>query len=109
MIQIDATNKVLGRLASEIATKLLGKHKSEFVPYKNVGDDVQVANADSIIITGKKMEQKIYYKHTLYPGHLKETPIKKLSKAEMLRRAVWNMLPKNKLREERMKCLTIKS
>lgn len=108
MIHIDATNKVLGRLASEISQKLLGKHKSEFVQYKNMGDEVEVANADAIVVTGKKMEQKIYYKHTQYPGHLKETPIAKLSKSEMLRRAVWNMLPKNKLRELRMKRLTIK-
>lgn len=108
MIQIDATHKVLGRLASKISGYLLGKHKPEFVPYKNVGEEVEVMNADMIKITGNKLTQKVYYHHTLYPGHLKRTPMARLSKSEMLRRAVWNMLPKNKLREERMKNLTIK-
>lgn len=108
MIQIDATNKVLGRLASEISRHLLGKGKSEFVPYKNVGDAVLITNIDMMKITGNKLTQKVYSHHTLYPGHLVQTPMGKLPKSEMLRRAVWNMLPKNKLREERMKNLTIK-
>ena len=109
MIQIDATNKVLGRLASQISQYLLGKHTSEFVPYKNVGDVVEVTHIDLMKITGNKRAQKVYYHHTLYPGHLKQTPMHKLSQSEMLRRAVWNMLPKNKLRKERMKNLIIKS
>ncbi|HCE87036.1 MAG: 50S ribosomal protein L13 [Candidatus Jacksonbacteria bacterium RIFOXYA2_FULL_44_7] len=108
MIHLDATNQALGRLASQISQYLLGKHKSEFVPYKNVGDKVEVANVDMIKITGNKLAQKVYYHHTLYPGHLKQTSMHKLLKSDMLKRAVWNMLPKNKLREERMKNLTIK-
>ena len=107
MITIDANNRPLGRLASEISTYLIGKHKPNFVPYKNTGEPVQVINTNSFAITGTKWESKIYYKHTGYMGHLREKKMKMLSKTEILTRAVWNMLPKNQLRKERMKMLRI--
>ena len=105
---IDATNKILGRLATQIAVLLRGKQKPDFVPYKDVGDFVIIKNVDKIKFTGKKMEQKKYYHHSGYLGGLKEVPLKKLFQAdpaEVLRRAVWGMLPKNKLRAEQIKKL----
>lgn len=108
---IDATGKVLGRLATEIAVLLRGKHKPDFVPYKDMGDFVVVKNVDKIKVTGKKIEKKKYYHHSGYLGGLKETPLKKLfekNPAEVLRRAVWGMLPSNKLRPEQIKRLKFK-
>lgn len=105
---IDATNKTLGRLASEIAILLRGKHKPDFAPYKDIGDFVVVKNIDRIKISGKKLEKKKYYRHSGYLGGLKEIPLKKLFKespAEVLRKAVYGMLPKNKLRERVIKRL----
>lgn len=106
--KIDATGKVLGRLASEIAVLLRGKHRPDFLPYKDTGDFVTVKNAVKIKLTGKKVDQKVYYRHTGYLGGLKETPVKKLLKEnpkEILRRAVYGMLPKNKLRDRQIKRL----
>lgn len=108
---IDATGKVLGRLATEIAVLLRSKHKPDFVPYKDMGDFVVVKNVDKIKVTGKKIEKKKYYHHSGYLGGLKETPLKKLfekNPAEVLRRAVWGMLPSNKLRPEQIKRLKFK-
>ena len=105
---IDATGKVLGRLAVEIAVLLRGKHKRDFVPYKDMGDFVIIKNVDKIKFTGKKMDQKKYYRHSGYLGSLKEVPLKKLferNPAEVLRKAVWGMLPKNKLRKGQIKRL----
>lgn len=105
---IDATNKVLGRLATEIVLLLRGKYKSDFVPNKDMGDFVVVENVNQIKITGKKMEQKKYFRHSGYPGGLKEVPLKKLfaeNPGEVLRKAVWGMLPKNKLRQRQIKRL----
>jgi len=107
---IDATGKVLGRLAAEIAVLLRGKHKSNFVPYKDMGDFVVVKNVDKIKLTGKKMEKKKYFRHTGYLGSLKEIPLKKLFKTnpeKVLIRAVLGMLPKNKLRAKQIKKLEI--
>lgn len=98
---IDATGKVLGRLASEIAILLRGKQKPGFVPYKDMGDIVIVKNAKSMKITGKKIEQTQYFRHSGYLGNEKEIPLKKVFKekpGEVLKRAVFGMLPKNKLR-----------
>jgi len=106
---IDATNKVLGRLASVIAQLLRGKHKPDFAPHKDEGDFVVVKNADKVKITGKKMEQKKYYRYSGYPGGLKELPLKKLfarDPNEVLREAVLGMLPKNRLRAKMIKRLT---
>jgi large subunit ribosomal protein L13 len=105
---IDATGKVLGRLATEIAVLLRGKHKPDFAPYKDIGDYVLVKNVEKIKLTGKKMEQKKYYRHSGYLGGLKEIPLKKLFKEnskEVLKKAVWGMLPKNKLRSKMIKRL----
>jgi large subunit ribosomal protein L13 len=105
---IDANNKVLGRLASEIAILLRGKNKPDFAPYKDIGDNVLVKNVEKLKFTGKKMEQKKYYRHSGYLGGLKEMPLKKLFKEnpkEVLRKAVWGMLPKNKLRAKMIKRL----
>lgn len=109
MIKIDATNKVLGRLASQIAVILRGKNKPDFVPYLDKGDGVMIENIDKIKITGKKLENKIYYRHSGFPGGLKKKKMKEFSPAELLRKAVYNMLPKNKLRKEMMKKLKIQS
>jgi len=108
---VDATNKILGRLASEVSLLLRGKHKSDFAPYKDMGEFVIVKNADKIRLTGKKMEKKKYFRHTGYLGGLKETPLKKIFKenpAEVLRKAVFGMLPKNKLRAKQIKRLKFK-
>jgi len=107
---IDATDKVLGRLAAQIAVLLRGKHKPNFVPYKDMGDFVIVENVNKLKFTGKKIEQKKYYRHSGYWGGLKEIPLKKLfaeRPAEVLRRAVYRMLPKNKLRVKMIKRLRI--
>ena len=105
---IDVTGKVLGRIATEIAVLLRGKNKPDFVPYKDMGDFVIIKNVDKIKVTGKKMEKKKYYHHSGYLGGLKEIPLKKLfakSPAEVLRKAVWGMLPDNTLRAEQIKRL----
>ena len=108
---IDATNKVLGRLASEIAKLLRGKHKPNFTSSQDVGDFVIVKNVKNLKITGKKMEQKKYFRHSGYLGGAKFIPLKKLFKekpGEVLRKAVYGMLPKNKLRSRMIKRLKIK-
>lgn len=105
---IDAEGKVLGRLAVEIATLLQGKNKPDFEPHSDMGGIVLVKNADKIKVTGKKAKQKIYYHHSGYPGGLKETPYRKMMEEkpnEILRHAVYGMLPKNKLRDKRIKRL----
>ncbi len=107
---IDATDKVLGRLASEIAILLRGKHKRNFDPSKDVGDFVVVKNIRKMKITGKKMEEKKYYRHSDYPGGLKEKTLKEIfekNPAEVLKKAVFGMLPK-KIREKQIKRLKIK-
>lgn len=107
---IDAAGKVLGRLATEIAVLLRGKHKTNFQPNKDIGDFVIAKNVDKMKITGKKLEQKKYYRHSGYLGHLKEIPLKKVfveTPAKVLKKAVYGMLPKNKLRPEQIKRLKI--
>ncbi len=99
---IDATNKILGRLAVEIANLLRGKNKPGFVPYLDGGDEVVVINTDKIKVTGRKMKQKTYYRHSGYPGGIKATKLEEALKKdsrEVIRRAVYGMLPKNKLRD----------
>lgn len=105
---INATDKVLGRLATEIAVLLRGKQKSDFVPYRDMGDFVIVKNVSKLKITGKKMEQKKYFHHSGFLGGVKEVPLKKIFKtnpAEVFKKAVFGMLPKNKLRVEQIKRL----
>lgn len=106
---IDATDKVLGRLATEIAILLRGKHRPDFVPYKDTGDFVMVKNVNKIKVTGKKIKQKVYYRHSGYMGGLKERTMEEMVAkkgwGEVLRKAVWGMLPKNKLRSNQIKRL----
>ena len=107
---IDATGKILGRLAAEIAVLLRGKYKPSFFPYKDMGDFVIVKNVQNLRITGRKLEQKKYFRHSGYLGGVRETPLKILFKTkpqEVLKRAVLGMLPKNKLRAKQIKRLKI--
>ena len=107
---VDATNVVLGRLATKVARLLIGKDKASFTPYLDSGDHVVVINADKIRMTGNKVEQKVYYSHSGYPGGLKEVPAKRVreSKPEwIIREAVLGMLPKNRLRARRAKKLRV--
>ncbi|MDD2696709.1 MAG: 50S ribosomal protein L13 [Candidatus Pacebacteria bacterium] len=107
---IDASGRILGRLAVEIAILLMGKDNPEFARYKDIGDVVVVKNVDKIKFTGKKFEQKKYYRHSEYLGSLKETSLKKFfekSPGDVLKEAVFGMLPKNKLRANMMKRLKI--
>ena len=105
---IDATGKVLGRLATEVAVLLRGKDNPGFLLYKDAGDDVIIKNIEKIIISGKKMDQKKYYHHSGYPGGLKEVSMKKIfekNPSEILKKAVLGMLPKNRLRPRQIKRL----
>lgn len=105
---IDASGKILGRLASEITILLRGKHKPSFQPNEDAGDFVIVKNVSEIRVTGKKMEQKKYYHHSGYMGGLKEISLKELfakDPAQVLRIAVSKMLPRNKLRRKQIKRL----
>src|SRR5271154_5894751 len=107
---VDATNQVLGRLATKVARMLMGKDKATFTPYLDSGDHVVVINADKIRMTGNKVEQKMYYSHSGYPGGLKEVPAKRVRQVKpewMVREAVLGMLPKNKLRARRAKKLRV--
>ncbi len=109
---VDAENKTLGRLATRIATILRGKHKPEFTPHADTGDFVVVINADKVRLTGKKLSQKRYYWHTSYPGGLKSVTAGQLMKdspEEVLRSAVWGMLPKNKWQKKLIKRVKIYS
>lgn len=107
---IDADGQVLGRLATEIARMLIGKDKVSFTPHVDGGDYVVVTNASLIRVTGKKMADKSYYHHTGYIGGLKEINLADLlarKPAKVIEFAVKNMLPKNKLKKERMKRLKV--
>jgi len=106
---IDATDKVLGKLATQVAVLLRGKNKTGFAPYKDIGDFVTVKNVDKLRFTGKKFEDKIYYYHTLYLGGSKKQTMKevvqKKGHCEVLRKAAMGMLTKNKLRARQIKRL----
>jgi len=107
---IDATNKSLGRLAVIIANFLRGKNKPNFVPYADRGDYVTVINTDKIKITGRKLKQKIYWRHSGYPGGIKGIKLEDLMSKDsrkVVRKAVWGMLPKNKLRSQMIKRLKL--
>src|SRR5271167_4992698 len=98
---LDATDKALGRLATKAARILIGKDKASFTPYLDSGDHVVIINANKIKMTGNKLEQKVYYSHSGYPGGLKAVPAKRV------REAIVGMLPKNKLRARRAKKLRV--
>ncbi|MFH1671225.1 MAG: 50S ribosomal protein L13 [Candidatus Portnoybacteria bacterium] len=107
---LNAKNKILGRLAVEIANLLRGKGKPGFVPYLDKGDKVIVTNTDKLDFSGRKLKQKIYYHYSGYPGGLTETRLEEAMEKdsrEVLRRAVYGMLPKNKLRDKMISKLKI--
>ena len=107
---IDATDQVLGRLATKVARLLIGKDKPVFTPYLDSGDHVVVINADKVKMTGNKVEQKIYYSHSGYPGGLKAVPAKRVRESRpewVVREAIVGMLPKNRLRARRARKLRV--
>ena len=107
---INAEGKVLGRLATKLANLLRGKNKPTYTPHLDTGDFVIVINAQKVVLTGKKMKDKIYYHHTGYPGGIKEMSAEKLlakKPPEMIRVAVKGMLPKNSLGRQMLRKLKI--
>ncbi len=107
---IDASDKVLGRLATQIASLLMGKHKPLFSRNMDIGDFVVVINADKICVTGNKTEQKIYYRHSGYPGGFKSISLKEMMQTHptrVIEYAVKGMLPQNRLRAKMMKRLRV--
>jgi large subunit ribosomal protein L13 len=97
---VDASGKVLGRLASEIARRLRGKHKTIYTPHVDTGDYIVVINADKIVVTGNKAEDKVYYRHSGYPGGIRSTNFAKMQQrfpGRALEKAVKGMLPKGPL------------
>jgi len=107
---VDATDKTLGRLATELASRLRGKHKPEFTPHVDTGDYIVVVNAANIRVTGNKMKDKMYYRHTGYVGNLKSTSLEKLmekSPEQVITLAVKGMLPKNRLGSAMLKKLRV--
>ncbi len=109
---VDAKDRVLGRLATQIAMRLRGKHKPIFTPHADTGDFIVVINANKVMLTGRKWDKKIYYRHTGYIGGLKEITAKKLLEKkpeDILRFAVRGMLPKNSLGRRQLKKLKIYS
>ncbi len=107
---VDATGKVLGRLASRVATILRGKHKPEYAPHLDVGDHVIVINAEKVVLTGKKLEQKEYRRFSGYPGGLKRIKYEKLMKEKpefVVEKAIKGMLPHTKLGRKMAKKLRV--
>ena len=107
---VDAENKVLGRLATEIARRLRGKHKAIFTPHADTGDFMVVVNADKVRLSGRKLDQKYYYRYSGYIGGLTETVARKqlaTKPEEIIRQAVRGMLPKNSLGRRQIKKLKI--
>ena len=107
---VDATDKILGRLASEIAQILRGKRKPEYAPHADVGDHVIVINAEKIKVTGAKAENKVYYRHTGYAGGLRTTPYSRMIERHpdrVIRKAVQGMLPHTKLGRTQIKKLRV--
>ncbi len=107
---VDATGKTLGRLATQIATRLKGKHKPEYTPHVDTGDYIVVINAEKISVTGNKLKDKIYYRHTGYIGNMKSITLEKqLAKApeRVIETAVQGMMPKNSLGREMLRKLRV--
>lgn len=97
---IDATDKVLGRIASEAARRLRGKHKAEFTPHVDTGDYIVIVNAEKVVLTGRKEQDKLYHHHTGYPGGIKQISAAKLREKNacaMVEKAVKGMMPRNSL------------
>jgi large subunit ribosomal protein L13 len=106
--KIDAKNQVLGRLVVRVSTLLRGKHRPDFAPYKDTGDFVVIKNIKDIKVTGKKMDNKKYYRHSGYLGGLKEEKMRDIFEkdpSEVFKKAVYGMMPHNKLKKEQIKRL----
>ena len=111
-VVMDASDQVIGRLATEVARLLRGKHKPDFTPHLDTGDFVVVINADKVKLTGAKMDDKVYYRHSGRPGNLKsETARERMDKypERVIQAAVWGMLPKNRLGRKLLKKLKVYS
>ena len=109
---VDAEGQTLGRLATMLATRVLGKHKPLYSAHVDCGDNIVVINAEKITVTGNKLEGKKYYHHSGYPGGIKETDLATLLRkdpAAVIEKAVAGMLPKNKLHDDRMARLKVYS
>jgi len=107
---LDAKEQTLGRFATKVANILSGKNKPEYTPNADLGDYVVVINAKKMHVTGKKLDQKIYYRHSGYPGGIKSKPLKEVmnnSASEALKSAVKGMLPKNKLGKQMLTKLKV--
>lgn len=107
---IDAKDAVLGRMSSKVVTLLMGKHKVDYAPQMDMGDYVVVINASEVKLTGKKEEQKVYYRHSGYPGGFKKTTYSKLKKEQpekIIELAIKRMLPTNRLKGKRMTRLKV--
>ena len=107
---VDADGQTLGRLATVLASHLLGKHKPTFAAHLDTGDNIVVINAEKIGVTGNKLEDKKYYRHSGYPGGIKETNLATLLKNNptlVIEHAVAGMLPKNRLQDDRLRRLKI--
>ena len=107
---VDATDKTLGRLASRIATILRGKHKPQFTPHEDVGDFVVVVNAEKVHITGRKLDQKVYYRHTGYPGGIRAVSLRRqleVHPERVIESAVRGMLPHGPLGRRMFKKLKV--
>ena len=107
---VDATGQTLGRLATQIATALRGKRKPQYTPHVDTGDFVVVVNAEKIAVTGKKLEQKRYYRHSGYPGGIKERTLEEMLRRrpeEVIRLAVKGMLPRTRLGRKQLTKLKV--
>lgn len=107
---IDARDQVLGRVATQAATLLMGKHKPSYTPFLDTGDHVIVVNAEKVKLTGAKEDQKFYRRHTGYPGGLKETSARRMRQTHperIVELAIWGMLPKSKLGRHMYKKLKV--
>ncbi len=107
---VDASDQVLGRLASQIAQRLRGKHKPVYTPHLDTGDFVVVINAEKVRLTGRKLDQKTYWRHSGYPGGIKGVSARRLLESkpeELIRQAVRGMLPKNRLGRKLLKKLKV--
>src|SRR5215813_12950004 len=107
---IDASDQVLGRVATKAATILIGKHRPQYAPFLVSGDHVVIVNAEKIKLTGEKLDSKVYRHHTLYPGGLRQVAARRVYESKpdkMIREAVLGMLPKNKLRKRMVKRLKV--
>jgi large subunit ribosomal protein L13 len=110
-VLIDAENLVVGRLATLVAMRLRGKHKPTFTPHVDMGDNVIIINAEKVVLTGRKLDQKKYYRHTGYPGGIKESLARKVIEGRfperILEKAVERMLPRGPLGRQQLKNLRV--